>query len=167
VTVFDSIAESDSWQLAPIHESKQSSCRENHAYALKALVHEYASVDNVEWTGAHATGAYTTGFCNPSYYGGGKVFVEVDPCGSTDRCLRVQYTRELTIIPRAGKTRNRVTMAWCCALDPDSYGLTNDMASYSILWCYQEGCRNYYRYLRKAAVAIDEIHRSCSSSCPQ
>jgi len=36
------------------------------------------------------------------------------------------------------------TWAWCQALDPDSYGLTDDMDSFGILWCRQEGCQNYY-----------------------
>ena len=35
---------------------------------------------------------------------------------------------------------------WYYALDPDSFGLTEDADGLGVYWCWDKGCRNYYRY---------------------
>ena len=80
----------------------------------------------------------------------------------------MHYARSIGIRPESygrRKGKIRVTWAWCQALDPDSYGLTDDMDSFGILWCRQEGCQNYYRYLRPAFFPVSQTHQECTEPC--
>ncbi|KAH6693979.1 hypothetical protein F5X68DRAFT_199995 [Plectosphaerella plurivora] len=43
-------------------------------------------------------------------------------------------------------------MAWCQALDPESYKLMDDEESFGVYWCRTPGCLNYHGYGRKACV---------------
>ncbi|KAH6840668.1 hypothetical protein B0I37DRAFT_408394 [Chaetomium sp. MPI-CAGE-AT-0009] len=67
-------------------------------------------------------------------------------------CLQINDSRFIGVRPEGhtGQGQSRVTWAWCQVLDPDSYHLTDDKASFGIFWCRQSGCQNYYRYQRPA-----------------
>jgi hypothetical protein len=154
------------WQLAPLQELKRSNCREHPEHLLRALhpskdYRRGSSYVRREWTGAHCVGVQTTGTLK---YGSSRVVVRVDPCAGESRCLQIKYNRRIAILPKSCRP-GRVTMAWCQALDPDSYNLTDDTESYGVLWCRQRGCRNYYRYLKKALVPLGDTHRECTKSC--
>lgn len=93
---------------------------------------------------------------NPSS-GSGRTDVECWPCHSGDSCLVLDYARTLTV-GRDGA----IGAQWYQALDPDSYGLTEDEEGFEIYWCRQNECKNYYgrapgfsRIVREA-----EYHRS-------
>ena len=60
---------------------------------------------------------------------------------------------------------NCMSWAWCQALDPDSYNLADDEETFGVLWCRQKGCKNYYRYIRKAPFPIPSMNRACQKSC--
>lgn len=157
---FEGIETIRGWEVPAPESVRTENCRLHQQYRLRALQPHTVSpnergdreVNPPEWAGGHLSFIQTTGV---GYRGTSKVHLNMDPCPSGhNRCLSVDYKRyihlsEAWTIKRAWA--DRVTPGWCQALDPDSYGLTNDMESFGITWCRQPGCRNYYKYLRKSA----------------
>lgn len=89
--------------------------------------------------------------------GSGLTDIECWPCHSGDSCLVFDYARTLTV-----GCDEAIGAQWYRALDPDSYGLTEDEEGIEIYWCRQNECKNYYgrvpgfsRIIRRA-----EFHRS-------
>jgi hypothetical protein len=109
---------------------------------------------------SHFTATQTTGTIR---HGSSRVTIRIQPCPSEVRCLQIHYNRRITIIPEV--RTGCITWAWCQALDPDSYKLTDDDQTFGILWCRQPNCKNYYRYLRKAPFPLRDTNRACGKSC--
>ncbi|KAI0019214.1 hypothetical protein F4780DRAFT_780594 [Xylariomycetidae sp. FL0641] len=111
--------------------------------------------------GCHYTFTTTV---DPSPFQGdtGFVGVSIIPCGRT--CLRVQYTRSITIIPSSippqSAPTGEITSTWIQAIHPDSYNLVQDEETSGILWCQTLGCRNYYKYLNMSRQFPGECPRS-------
>jgi hypothetical protein len=113
-------------------------------------------------TESHYIGVQTTGTIHE---GSSRVIVCIEPCPTENRCLQIRYKRFITIIPEMRRT-SYITWAWCQALDPDSYNLTDDNETFGILWCRQPNCKNYYKYLRKAPFPLSDTNRKCQKYCP-
>lgn len=108
----------------------------------------------------------------------GGLSISVEPCEiDGDHCLIMLYQRSVglfffseeqrpTYEPTSirtntlgtdadtGRWKGGMSVAWCQALDPDSYGLTSDSASQGISWCPQADCRNYHGYWGKAVAPV-------------
>jgi hypothetical protein len=154
------------WQLVSSQGLRRPSCRKNLEHLLQALRPSQESAREnsqarKERTGAHCVGVQTT---SSSKNGTSRMVVFINPCAGESRCLQMKYIRRISIIPENGRP-GRVTMAWFQALDPDSYNLTDDKESFGVLWCRQPGCRNYYRYLKRALVPFRDTHRECRKLC--
>ena len=93
-----------------------------------------------------------------------RIGISIEQCPSDRQCLQIRYRRSITIIPEKCRT-TYITWDWCEALDPDSYGLTDDEESFGIIWCQQPHCNNYYKYLRKAPFPLRDINRKCKKTC--
>lgn len=74
-------------------------------------------------------------------------FIKTRPCRVRRRCLELFYARNIIIQPMNTASCTKVTHAWFEAVDPDSYALREDAETYGTLWCRDEACANYYRYL--------------------
>lgn len=152
---------SQSWQLTPLGEIRYPTCRVHQGRRLGVLqstkdVGNENPQPQEEQTGSHRAWADN---------GSGTLMVWSNSCSSGGSCLRVRYCRRIKVLPAEWRP-GRVTMSWFQALDPDSYSLTTDNASFGVLWCRQKGCRNYYRYLKPSLVPLHKTHRGCISSCP-
>lgn len=154
------------WQLTS-QEPKFGACRKYPDRRLGPL--RYSSNNKQEslqyernWIDSHAAQVETAGTIG---YGSSRAMVRFEACPTQSRCLQIRYIRYITIIPRA-RQASRITWAWCQALDPDSYNITDDEETFGILWCRQPHCENYYRYVRKAPFVIGDANRACETSCP-
>ena len=70
----------------------------------------------------------------------------ISKCWGGEGCLIVDYVTTV-MLPADGRRLSKMDRNWYAALDPDSYGLTNDIDGFGIYWCKAEGCRNYYRFI--------------------
>jgi hypothetical protein len=173
------------WQLTPRQEPVLLTCRmyprnrlrpfrSSQTKKQESLQREQNCIE-CHYSGIQATGAPGSG--------SSRLMVRIESCPSENRCLQIWYKRQITIIPRGYYAtciqwvyyttcipRNYYTTCipwdWYQALDPDSYNLTDDEESFGILWCRQPGCKNYYRYLRKAPFPARDANRACKGSCP-
>jgi hypothetical protein len=150
---------SSQWKLAPLERFKQSTCREHQDGRLAALWPEGNTAEEINESegraGCHYAHIQATGM---SKHGLDGVTINVDPCPTGGSCLMVRYCRTITALPY-GQHPGRVTTAWCQALDPDSYNLTDDHISVNTLWCWRKECRNYFRYWKPAFVPSHAAHR--------
>jgi hypothetical protein len=158
----------DGWQLTPRQDPVLLACRMYPRNRLRPLRSSQMTEQEglhlqseQNWIEYHRAGVLATG---APLLGSSRILVRIESCPSENRCLQIQYTRLITIIPRIRRT-NRITWDWFQALDPDSYNLTDDESSFGILWCRQPGCKNYYRYLRKAPFPSSDANRACKRSC--
>lgn len=102
----------------------------------------------------HCSSIKTTGAGN---HGASRLEIEVERCETGDhRCITIAWRREIDMCrSKMGCylwDDNKITPGWYPALDPESYGLTQDSRAYGVTWCHTPGCLNYYKYLRKAVV---------------
>ncbi|KAK3339788.1 hypothetical protein B0T25DRAFT_363488 [Lasiosphaeria hispida] len=91
--------------------------------------------------------------------------LQAEACASGGgRCLEVSYLRDVLVADINDVECRKVTHSWCEALHPSSYNLAKDSENHGILWCYDETCANYYRFVerlvmrkcrRKAGVTVD------------
>lgn len=137
------------WSFMPIQDIKFPSCRVDPR-------------EKLGWA-SHRTCLTTTGVkLNGSSY----IEVDAQPCLANTDCLQVEYIRRIDIIPQ-GHAPGAANMGWWQAIDPGSYNLTSDTESFGVYWCRQEGCANYFRYMRKPFIRYcPQIHQQCGTSCP-
>ncbi|KAK1764002.1 hypothetical protein QBC33DRAFT_613427 [Phialemonium atrogriseum] len=152
---------SHGWQLTPVEEIRYPTCRAHPDRRLGALQPTKDAGDENPQPQEAQTGSHRAWADNSL----GTLIVWTNPCSGGGSCLRVRYCRQINVFP-ADWRPGCVTMSWFRALDPDSYNLTADDASFGVLWCRQQGCRNYYRYLKPSLVPLDKIIRRCTGSCP-
>lgn len=135
-------------------------------YRLAALLNHHRDDDNTEWP-AHEQLAGAHGTCSRTMdatHWLGSITTTVNPCPGSSQCLRIGYSRYMTVVSSRGRYL-QAAPAWYQALDPDSYNLLDDKESFGVLWCRQKGCRNYYRYVKKPLVPRKDFHRDCQPSC--
>lgn len=96
-------------------------------------------------------------------YGSSRTWVITEPCPADRRCLQIAYHHTVTIIPEIRPSPDVIPWGWYQSLDPDSYDLTEDDETYGVLWCRQPGCKNYYRYTRKAPFPLETVNRECTA----
>lgn len=169
------------WQLSTqemVDERRASQpppCRFHREYGLRPLQalqkdHDTGSIQGEEekW-GCHRAIVRTLG---DSVNDSATFEVTINPCaGGSDRCLRVQYSHSVNIIPKSqSESVNTfkplpITAAWIQALDPSSYGLWTDESTRRLLWCLDRGCKNYPGYLRRFPGPSAEINRACEGDC--
>lgn len=150
------------WGRPLVGDLRLPSCRRDHKYYLRAL--QPGDVDNDPeqkgWVGGHCSQIQTTGMGN---FGTSTLHLSVNPCISGHpQCLSINYKREVDISYKKTYFRawnDTVLMSWCQAMDPDSYNLTEDHESCGVTWCRQPGCKNYYKYLRKAAAPLTSVYK--------
>lgn len=119
------------------------------------------------------------------------VRIRVDPClgcvDSSSQCLRIKYERVIRIANASATQSDDVfthlaawskrksaaadkplpmAEAWCQALDPASYNLSNDDKAFHILWCRHPGCANYHRKARHSFIPFRRANRECGPKCP-
>ncbi len=78
--------------------------------------------------------------------------MSVKPCPSHSGCLRLYYQRTIIVRPKCTASYGKVKQGWFEALGPDSYGLRDDSETYGTLWCREETCLNYYRFLNRPII---------------
>lgn len=154
------------WQLQSPATMKRRNCRNRPQCKLMALQspqERQGSTQQEMMTGAHHISVPTIGTGRP---GISRVRVAFSPCAGDNKCLMVGHQCDIAVIPVSCR-RGYVTMAWCQDLDPKSYNLTKDRESFGVLCCLLPGCRNYYKYLKKAFVPLQKVDEKCMSSCPR
>ena len=149
------------WQLTPC-QGIQVACREDPSNNILWPLRSFQDNNFPMGKGrieAHDVAVYTTGLSPTSV-----VMIRMEPYCKESQHLRISYHRRATILP-VGSCYDRVSWVWCQMLDPDSYSLTDDMETFGIFWCWQKGCRNYYKYLKKAPFPIAGTNRVCQKPC--
>ncbi|KAH8680552.1 hypothetical protein BX600DRAFT_444671, partial [Xylariales sp. PMI_506] len=132
------------WLLTPIQNIRFATCRADPMHELGLEPHRTC----LATTGITSNG---TSWVNPSF----------KPCTVDPQCLEVAYKRVISVLPR-GHAPGSTNIGWCQALDPDSYNLTEDKDGLGVFWCHQEGCLNYYRYIRRPFAKYHPcLHRQC------
>jgi hypothetical protein len=148
------------WQLAPLERIWQPTCRAQPTRHLLC----WGTYSGHEKGGAATKQPQTNGHLTRVVLlqrfadGQSTIDVEANQCSSGKSCLRMIYRRSITVIP-LGHEPGLVSRGWFQALDPDSYLLREDLESFGVLWCSHEGCRNYYRYIKKALAPVNCTHR--------
>ncbi|TPX18710.1 uncharacterized protein E0L32_002567 [Thyridium curvatum] len=156
------------WVLTPVHELYWLACRTDPRHRLQPLRQEQTGQENVSkkpLTSAHMTSLRYLSSGNRVL---SKLELGIEGCQGGGQCLQIQYERHILLeaLESDGHRDGCPTLAWCQALDPDSYNLTDDAESFGVVWCKQVGCRNYYRYLRKPAVGLKSVNQECRKACP-
>jgi len=147
------------WQLSALGGTEHEICRQDPSFRLRAIRPQKDDEDGYsQWQercGGHR--AWIVAARRPRCWSS-EMFIHINPCFGSNRCLLVSYNRTIHFIFDEIHPR-RMRASWLQAIDPDSYGLTDDEESYGVLWCRQPGCRNYYRYAKKPLVPEHDIHR--------
>ncbi|VUC28273.1 unnamed protein product [Clonostachys rosea] len=151
---FEGMEQLPDWPRPSDETLKLNSCRLHPEFRLRAL--RNATDDSESWPDGHK--ALLRPIAN-SEYGASELRIVVEPCVTGDsRCLSIRYRRNIELsYPTDERTEwlDRVTPAWCQALEPDSYEST--LEAIGVNWCYTLGCMNYYEYLRKAVAPVHEV----------
>lgn len=158
-----------SWQLTPPQDYFRACRRDPKHNGLRPL----RPFQNIEQKSpqvqqvqarieSHIVGVQTTGIVS---HGSSWIMIAIEPCSTDSRCLKIHYSRSTNLIPEWHRV-DCVSWAWCQMLDPDSYNILDDEKALGVLWCPQKGCRNYYRYIRKAPFPLASMNRECEASCP-
>lgn len=158
---------SQNWKLTPLKDVHGFTCRSEPDLILAALKYPRDAEKMLSHERKRPVSHYTeirTSSCESN--GLGAVFIYLNSC-NTDRgrCLRIGYQRTIRLIQQ-GQNHDHLPMVWYQALDPDSYNLTDDHDFNGVLWCRRRGCRNYYRYLRRALVPQTDSRQACGKDCP-
>ncbi len=150
------------WQLTHRLDGGFMACRKDPDNRLGPLLAVLDDKQKSTKGRCHYVGNLTTGVADWGY---SRIMLDIEPCPAESRCLQILYTRWTGITTADHKSR--ISWAWCQMLDPHSYNLLDDAESFGILWCQQKGCRNYYRYVRKAPFPLIDTSRKCTESCPR
>ena len=72
---------------------------------------------------------------------------DIAVCQGGKNCIVATYQSRMRFALGPGEdySLRRMNRGWYQALDPDSYGLTDDTDGFGLFWCKTEKCRNYYR----------------------
>lgn len=94
-------------------------------------------------------------------------------------CVEIWYNTGIEVFPLSELGRGTGLMeahmgfprpSWIAALDPDSYGATDDRIGYGVSWCHNRSCRNYYRCFKKPFMRLKDLYwerRSCLFGFPR
>jgi len=153
------------WECPPSEwqpEDKKT-CRNDHTLGIlsyNSVLHNMAFVTNP---------AYSSYQCNYHWHGGSDAEGGFSHWAYLNRvsesCVRVTYHSRIEVVADGNGSPQQMNRSWYQALDPESYGLTNDADGFGLYWCKTEGCRNYYRFgrsrFRRLLRASDYVH-----ACP-
>ena len=106
------------------------------------------SVENCELDGSQCLTIFYQRSVSLFSFGGGRDHHKLWSAGTADSGINTRPG--VDVDADADHWKGGMSVAWCQALDPDSYDLTSDAASEGISWCGQVDCRNYYGRLRRA-----------------
>ncbi|KAK3349695.1 hypothetical protein B0T25DRAFT_548729 [Lasiosphaeria hispida] len=137
------------WSLAPPSDSNTQSCR-THTGPGCSLRRPKDPRSRTTDEDGYAVGSHIM----RTLFGMGRrlpyhLGVKARACSEGDRCLVLSYVRDIFVADISDAGCRKVTHSWCEALDPDSYKLAEDSENEGTLWCRNETCANYYRFLER------------------
>ena len=115
------------WRLTPQERIGDQTCRTHPHRRLRCF--DVSAMDRGE---EHAVQDLTTeanghqsdvALLRRFAEGQSRIKVKIDPCSSGNSCLRVTYTRTITVVA-SHRSPGPVSRAWFQALDPESFGLS-------------------------------------------
>jgi hypothetical protein len=140
------------WPRPPVKREGEAVCREHGVLGLgpPGIAHKHQRKEVLGNPGIKGQCYYESSSGIPPFQGCHDLhYADILGCEVESNCVVVSYSSCVVILlDESDRHVGAMDANWYQALDPDSYGLTEDVEGFGVYWCKDRGCKNYYRFAR-------------------